>query len=322
MLANMNSNNNDINIAAQFIEQGKLVIFPTETVYGIGADATNDNACQNIYRIKNRPMNNPLIIHVNNIQAAQTIGIFNKLAIKLASLWPGPISLVVPLNQSAGISRTATANLDTVAIRIPSHKVALMLLQLTQKPIAAPSANPSGYLSPTTYQHANIHFQNSPNTFILKGTQSTYGLESTIIDTTTDRPTILRHGFITTEIIKTITGQNPIIPEKHNNFLKAPGMMLKHYSPITKIRLNATKLLPKEVGLNYGPNTLTGKYCLNLSPNSNLMNAAANLYHMLHQLDNYAQNPINEVETIAIAQIPNIGIGIAINDKLNRASSY
>ncbi|KJV51902.1 tRNA threonylcarbamoyl adenosine modification protein, Sua5/YciO/YrdC/YwlC family [Orientia tsutsugamushi str. Gilliam] len=208
MLANMNSNNNDINIAAQFIEQGKLVIFPTETVYGIGADATNDNACQSIYKIKNRPMNNPLIIHVNNIQAAQTIGIFNKLAIKLATLWPGPISLVVQLNQSAGISKTATANLDTVAIRIPAHKTALTLLQLTQKPIAAPSANPSGYLSPTTYQHVNIHFQNSPDIFILKGAQSTYGLESTIIDTTTDRPIILRHGFITTEIIKTITGQN------------------------------------------------------------------------------------------------------------------
>ncbi|KJV56558.1 tRNA threonylcarbamoyl adenosine modification protein, Sua5/YciO/YrdC/YwlC family [Orientia chuto str. Dubai] len=314
----------DINTAVQFINEGKLVIFPTETVYGIGADATNDSACQNIYKVKARPINNPLIIHVSNIQAAQTIGIFNDLAIKLATLWPGPISLIVPLNKSAKISSKATANLDTVAIRIPAHKTALRLLQLTQKPIAAPSANISGYLSPTTYQHANIHFQNSPEIFILKGQRSAYGLESTIIDTTTAKPTILRHGFITQEIIRTITGQNSITPEKkqHNNLLKAPGMMLKHYSPITKIRLNAIKLFPKEVGLNYGCNVLQGKYCLNLSPSTNLIEAATNLYHMLHQLDNYAQNPLNQVNTIAIAPIPNIGIGVAINDKLNRASTY
>ncbi len=308
---------NDINIAAKFINEGNLVVFPTETVYGIGADATNSNACKKIYEIKGRPKNNPLIVHVSSIEKAQEIGIFNKAAAKLSSLWPGPLTLVVPLYKTSNISKQVTANLDTIAIRIPAHKTILALLKLTKKPIAAPSANPSGYISTTCYKHVFTHFKDFHNIFILKGEKSLYGIESTIIDTTTPKLTILRHGFITSDIIEEITGQFSVTTQ-NNNIFKAPGMMLKHYSPITKIRMNSDNISNKEVGLNYGNSRLYGNYCLNLSPKGNLIEAAANLYYMLYKLDNYAQN--NDIDTIAVAKIPYLGVGIAINDKLSRAS--
>lgn len=321
----MSSSSKDIITATQFIHQGKLVVFPTETVYGIGADATNDAACQKIYEVKSRPSTNPLIIHVDNLEIAQMIGQFNTYALKLSTLWPGPISIVVPLNKSSDIkiSTVATANLNSVAIRIPSNKITLALLQSVKKPIAAPSANPSGYISPTRFQHVTTHFQQHSNLlFFLEGEKAIYGLESTIVDTTTDIPTILRYGSVTPQMIKNIIGTMPIIAASNSAILKAPGMMLKHYSPITKIRLNASKLHHREVGLNYGDNILQGGYCLNLSSTANLVEAAANLYHMLRHLDDYAQSNKNDVDTIAIASIPNVGVGQAINDKLKRATAY
>ncbi|MGX6960111.1 MAG: L-threonylcarbamoyladenylate synthase [Rickettsia endosymbiont of Pentastiridius leporinus] len=309
-----------INKAVQFIKSGKVVVFPTETVYGIGADATNQEASLKIFQFKNRPAINPLIVHVASIEQAKEIGEFNDLAKKIfEKFWPGPISIVVPLKESANIAPSVTAGLKTVAIRMPSYPLALELIRQSGVPIAAPSANPSNYISPTNAEHVTKHFSDNPEIFILtpEDYQSEYGLESTIIDITTSAPTILREGFITAEILEEVLGIK-ILKASENNTVKAPGMLAKHYSPKVSIRLNATKLEDKEIGLNFGNSNLTGKFLLNLSTKGELIEAAANLYAYLRLLDDYAAS--HDINCIAIAPISAVNIGAAINDRLKRAA--
>lgn len=296
----------NIKEAASLLLAGNLVAFPTETVYGLGADATSDVACAKIYQTKGRPSNNPLIVHVASIEAAHKIAIFNEAAEVLATkFWPGPLTLVLPLRADAGISKTVTAGLDTIALRIPSHKTALELIHATGKPIAAPSANPSGYVSPTSADHVRKNFS---DLYILEGSNSEYGLESTIIDLTA-KPTILRYGFITPESLFEALGQEVVYTHGYD-YLKAPGMMAKHYSPRARVRLNAAGLEHDEMGLGFG----MVDFDMNLSKQGSLIEAASNLFDMLQALD-------GRTKAIAVAPIPDKGIGLAINDRLSRAGS-
>ncbi|MBN8511867.1 MAG: threonylcarbamoyl-AMP synthase [Rickettsiales bacterium] len=303
--------------AVEIIKSGGLVAFPTETVYGLGADATNEDACLKIFQAKGRPAINPLIVHVSNLDEAKKLALFSSDAIKLASLWPGPLTMVLPKSDQCNIAKCVTAGLDTIAIRIPSHKIAQELITKSAKPIAAPSANKSGRISSTTLNHVIKNFKNQ--LFILNDTEDkTYGLESTIIDLTTTKPTILRYGFITPEIIQNILEKEVII-STINSEIKAPGMLLKHYSPHTNLRLNASNLNEGEVGLNFDSSKLSSEFSLNLSSKGDLAEAASNLFHYLDELDEYCI--LHNIPTIAVANIPNTGIGLAINDRLNRAAA-
>jgi L-threonylcarbamoyladenylate synthase len=309
---------NNIEIAARIIKSGGLVAFPTETVYGIGADASNDAAVAKIFKIKQRPNINPLIVHVADIEQAKNIGEFNDDAYKLSSLWPGPLTMVLPLNSAANIAPLVLAGLSTVAIRIPAHKVALELITKSCCMLAAPSANPSGYISATKHTHVLEHFSQQDVLVLEDSNQCEYGLESTIIDLSGEVPAILRYGFITPELLESIIGKD-IIQRPHLMAIKAPGMLYKHYAPQTQIRLNTDCLQENEIGLNFGSSNLHGTFSINLSEQCNLAEAASNLYSDLRQLDNYAI--LNKITRIAVAPIPDVGIGLAINDRLKRASS-
>lgn len=305
--------------AAEIINNGGLVAFPTETVYGLGADATNEAAVTRIFQIKKRPRINPLIVHVASIEQAKSIGEFNEDAHKLSKLWPGPLTLVVPVKKEARIAKSVLAGLSTVAIRIPANKLALELIRKSGTSLAAPSANPSGYISATTYEHVFEHFSQE-GIFILKdNVMCKYGLESTIVSVVEQVPTILRYGFITEELLSSTLGKALTIVSPLSQ-IKAPGMLDKHYSPHLPVRLNAENINPFEVGLNFGSSKLYGDFSLNLSEKADLAEAATNLYANLRELDNYAK--LNKIRGIAIASIPTTGIGIAINDRLKRAASY
>ncbi|WP_341751868.1 L-threonylcarbamoyladenylate synthase [Candidatus Tisiphia endosymbiont of Piscicola geometra] len=307
--------------AAKFIKLGNVVAFPTETVYGLGADASNEQACQKIFKIKKRPSINPLIVHVATMSQAKTIGEFNADALKLSNIfWPGPLSIVVPLKSGANIAASVLSRMTTVALRIPSHNIALELIRKSGTPIAAPSANPSGYISSTTLQHVQEHFANDQDIFILEDNlndcKCQYGIESTIVDSTTNNLTILRDGFITLEALEKVIGKKL---DKTSSLMqiKAPGMMNKHYSPRVKVRLNAESLEANEVGLNFADSKLEGNFSLNLSLTGDLIETASNLFASLRILDNYAE--LNGL-AIAVASIPEVGIGVAINDRLKRAA--
>lgn len=305
--------------AAEFIKRGDLVIFPTETVYGIGADATNEAACQKIFAAKGRPSHNPLIVHVANIEQAKTIAVFNDNAEKLARLWPGPLTLVLPLQSNHNIAPCVTAGLSTIAIRIPAHEIALDLIKNAQVPIAAPSANLSGNLSATALKQVQEAFGKHKNIYILEHpTECIIGLESTIIDLSTPSPIILRQGYFTEEFLSDYL-KIAIQIANENSEIKAPGMLLKHYAPKTPVKLNATFLSDNELGLNFANSQLNSKFSLNLSPKGDLTEAAANLYYYLYQLDEYAQK--NNYNAIAVAHVPTDNIGAAINDRLKKASS-
>ncbi len=305
--------------AAEFIKRGDLVIFPTETVYGIGADATNEAACQKIFAAKGRPSHNPLIVHVANIEQAKTIAVFNDNAEKLARLWPGPLTLVLPLQSNHNIAPCVTAGLSTIAIRIPAHEIALDLIKNAQVPIAAPSANLSGNLSATALKQVQEAFGKHKNIYILEHpTECIIGLESTIIDLSTPSPIILRQGYFTEEFLSDYL-KIAIQIANENSEIKAPGMLLKHYAPKTPVKLNATFLSDNELGLNFADSQLNSKFSLNLSPKGDLTEAAANLYYYLYQLDEYAQK--NNYNAIAVAHVPTDNIGAAINDRLKKASS-
>ena len=308
--------NDNMKQAINFLKSGNVVAFPTETVYGLGASASNEEACQKIFRIKGRPNINPLIVHVASISEAESIGEFNEDAKKLASsFWPGPLSIVVPLKRSANIAASVLAGLNTVALRIPAHNIALELIRESGLPIAAPSANPSGYISATAFQHVQEHFVNTKDVFILQDmSNSKYGIESTIVDCSSSDITLLRSGFITKESLEMVINKKiNLMPSLMQ--IKAPGMMEKHYAPKTKVRLNASSLRPNEIGLNFANSKLLGNFSLNLSEAGDLLEAASNLYSALRTLDNYADKT-----GIAVAAIPSIGIGAAINDRLTRAA--
>lgn len=301
-----------IHDAAARLRAGQLVAFPTETVYGLGADATNADAVLSIYETKGRPRFNPLIVHVADLQMAETIGEFSPLARRLAqAFWPGPLSLVVPLRSGHNLADIATAGLDTVALRVPDHPMALALLAETGRPLAAPSANPSGKLSPTTAEQVRRGFANTVP--VLDGGPCLAGVESTILAVHGDRLIQLRAGALSRDEIETTIGL-AVKQAAENAEISAPGMLLSHYAPNAGIRLNTTPN-PGEAWLAFGPTDDFAGPSRNLSPTSNLREAARNLFAMLHELDDTG------ARMIAVAPIPATGLGEAINDRLKRAAA-
>ena len=309
--------------AVDLINSSEIICFPTETVYGLGADGCRDDAVAKIYKTKGRPSDNPLIVHADSLESISQIAEINEYAEKIAeNFWPGPISLVLKLKKPSRISSLVTAGLDTVCVRIPKNEIAISIIKNSKKYIAAPSANLSNYVSPTEYLHVKEAF---PNLFVIDGGKCVYGIESTILDLSNDTPTILRHGFITEDVIEDILKTKIIIPEKipqNQNKIIAPGMKLKHYSPNAKlIRLRDfgfNEKSKKFVAIDFGKsNILNAEFSLNLSLESDLIEAAANLYSMMRMGDEICSK--NDIEFIVIADIPNVGIGMAINDKIDRA---
>ena len=297
--------------AAIKLREGELAAFPTETVYGLGADATNDSAVAKIFAIKGRPEFNPLITHIRSIEEAQHYGVFSKNALAIAKrFWPGPLTLILNRKRDCPISWLTTAGLSTVALRVSDHPIANELIKLTGRPIAAPSANKSGRISPTRAEDVINEFQNELEV-ILDGGDCRVGLESTVLDVSGANPTILRPGSITQIDIENNFG--PILLAGQMAKITAPGMLESHYAPNCKVRLNASCIHPGEVFLGFGKNSIAGSK--NLSETAELNEAAANLFRMLRDLDQ------NNITGIAVAPIPEYGLGIAINDRLKRAAA-
>lgn len=301
-------------LAAKKLSAGDILSFPTETVYGLGADATNNSAVSKVFAAKNRPSYNPLIVHVSDMHKAQQYVSMNKLAQKLAiNFWPGPLTMVLPLKKNNGLSDLINAGLKTVAMRVPNHRSAIELLRIFNGPIAAPSANKSGKISPTTAAHVDSDFFNELDMIIDDGSCEK-GLESTIVKIDKNDIIILRPGSITQEDIEKVAGQNVKMNELCSDHPIAPGQLKSHYAPNAIIRLNAIKPEPGEAYLAFGYNVETSN-SLNLSPSRDLLEAASNLFSMMRALDRL------NMETIAVAQIPNSGLGVAINDRLERAAA-
>ena len=294
--------------AAEILRAGGLVAFATETVYGLGGDATNGQAVARIFKAKGRPSFNPLIVHVPSLEHAKAIAHFSDQALSLARVfWPGALTLVLPKREDAGIADLVSAGLDTIAIRVPNHPHAQRLLIETGRPIAAPSANPSGQISPTTAAHVADGLGGKIQA-ILDGGACRVGLESTIIGVA-PTPTLLRPGGIPVDEIETLLGA-PLATHTETGSVNAPGQLASHYAPNSAIRLNVKTPKPNESYLGFGPAPCT----LNLSQTQDLTEAAANLFSHLHKLDEMGR-------PIAVAPIPNHGLGRAINDRLSRAAA-
>lgn len=289
------------------LRAGELVAFPTETVYGLGADATNSDAVLKIYETKGRPRFNPLIVHVADLGMAEQFVSFSPLARQLAEFWPGPLTLVLPKRPEAGLSDLVTAGLETVGIRIPAHPLALELIRAAGRPLAAPSANRSGKLSPTTAAQVERSFGGLVP--VLDGGASQAGVESTILAVDGDAVTQLRAGALPRDEIEAAIGR-PVSVAKHDAAIAAPGMLASHYAPNATLRLNAVRAETGETWLGFGPCPAVA----NLSPTGDLREAARNLFAVLHQLDEAATR-------IAVAPIPREGLGEAINDRLRRAAA-
>jgi L-threonylcarbamoyladenylate synthase len=299
--------------AAALLRAGELVAFPTETVYGLGADATNDNAVAAIFAAKDRPRFNPLIVHVASTDdAARLIDLGETGAALAAAFWPGALTLVGKRRPACGLSLLVSAGLDTAAVRVPSHAIAHDLIAAAGVPVAAPSANPSGTLSPTAAEHVARALAGRV-AVVLDGGPSAIGLESTVVDVSGARPTILRPGGIAAEDIEAVTGRLAVAGAE----IKSPGMLERHYAPSRPLRLNASAAEPGETLLAFGPNVPEDAPAdaLNLSPDGDLVEAAANLFSMLHALDRAGTGPI------AVMPIPETGLGAAINDRLRRAAA-
>lgn len=297
--------------AAACLAKGQLVAFPTETVYGLGADARCGQAVAAIYAAKGRPSFNPLIVHVPSIDAAQTYVTWSRDADRLAqAFWPGPLTLVLPLRDGHGLSGLVTAGLPTVALRVPAQASAQALLQAFGGPVAAPSANPSGRISPTTAAHVLAGLGGKIAAVLDDGACSV-GLESTIVGLS-DTPALLRAGGLPTEAIKAALGiaLTQSEPSPHPSPVTAPGQLLSHYAPNAPLRINATHARPGEVMLGFGPMMCDE----NLSASGDLHEAAAALFDLLHRLDATGR-------PIAVAPVPMHGLGRAINDRLLRAAA-
>lgn len=298
----------EISTAVASLRNGQLIGLPTETVYGLAADATQDKAVASIFEAKGRPQFNPLIIHSQSVEGLSEYTEFDERAHLLAEkFWPGPLTLVLPKKSDSDLSLLVSAGLDTVAVRIPQHPVALKLLHAYGKPLAAPSANISGQVSPTTAQHVEDAFGNQLGC-VLEGGSCQVGLESTIVDLTTDKAVLLRPGGIPNEDLKALLGD---IHHYEGTEIRSPGMMKSHYAPGLPVRLNALKAESGEALLGFGNVKNT---TLNLSISGNLVEAASNLFSMLRQLDHPQHSGI------AISPIPHHGLGLAINDRLLRAA--
>ena len=303
------STHHDIEQAVQILADGGLVAMPTETVYGLGADALCDQAVAKIYEAKGRPSFNPLISHMASSDMASDYVEWSDVAKKLSNaFWPGPMTLILPAKQDCAISQLARAGLPSVAIRVPAHPVARALLSKLARPVAAPSANPSGRISPTTLDHVLSGLDGRIDA-VIDGGSCEMGVESTIISLLND-PVILRPGNITIEQIHAVLGTG-IKTLTDADVITAPGQLTSHYAPNASVRLNATKFRADEKSLGFSD--IDGD--LNLSPSVDLREATSNLFSMLHELD------ARRGTKIAIAPIPNHGLGIAINDRLTRAAA-
>jgi L-threonylcarbamoyladenylate synthase len=298
--------------AAALLRAGQLVAFPTETVYGLGGDATNECAVADIFAAKGRPRFNPLIVHVPGLGEAETLAVFNSAARRLtARFWPGPLTLVLPRQVRSDLSLLASAGLETVAIRAPSHPVAQALLRETGRPIAAPSANRSGRVSPTAAAHVAEELGDKV-ALILDDGPTPLGIESTVLDLSGEIPALLRPGAVTHEQLPELLG--PIAMPGPGG-PRSPGMLASHYAPRLPLRIDATEARPGEALLAFGSNPPDFAEVLCLSPSRDLAEAAANLFAMLRRLD---RPPFTG---IAVMPIPEHGLGRAINDRLRRAAA-
>jgi L-threonylcarbamoyladenylate synthase len=300
-------------------QNGALVVIPTETVYGLSADAENGDAVARIYALKDRPRFNPLIVHVGSIEIAKQYAIWNASAEALAQqFWPGPLTMVLPLQPGAPVSDLVTAGGDTVALRMPHHVVTLELLRAFGRGVAAPSANRSGRISPTSSAHVRVEFGDACP-LIVEGGDCVIGLESTVIDITNAKhPSILRPGYVTENMIINALGSKINVKHKASSppTLRAPGQLQSHYAPQLPMRLNVTQVAPEEALIAFGPTPIEGaKRTINLSERAELKEAATKLFHVMRELDS------EEYKAIAVMPIPDEGIGEAINDRLQRAAA-
>jgi L-threonylcarbamoyladenylate synthase len=308
-----------IGAAARILGGGGLVAFPTETVYGLGADATNAAAVAKLYAAKGRPSFNPLIAHVTDAAAARALAIFDDAADTLArAFWPGPLTLVLPKAPACPIADLATAGLDTIAVRVPAHGIAHALITTFGGPVVAPSANRSGHVSPTTAEHVMADLADRID-LVLDGGPTSVGVESTILACLGGDVTLLRPGGVPREAIEQALGRKiddaPVTAEEGEAPL-APGMLASHYAPRATLRLDAAEVQPGEALLAFGPDVPSGATrTLNLSAGGDLVEAAANLFSHLRELDRAG------VARIAVMPIPRDGLGEAINDRLARAAA-
>ena len=309
-----------IEAAAAALRAGALVAFPTETVYGLGADATNARAVAAVFEAKGRPTFNPLIVHVATLEAAAELGHLGEAGARLArAFWPGPLTLVLRKRDGCPVADLATAGLDTIAVRVPAHSVARALLRAAQVPIAAPSANRSGRVSPTTAAHVADDLAADGGervAMILDGSATPIGLESTVVDATGADPVVLRLGAASRADIARVLGRPVAVATGEAHTPASPGMLARHYAPAATLRLNATEVRPDEALLAFGATSVPPHQgvMLNLSWSGDLVEAAANLFSALRTLDR------SGVKAIAMMPIPEQGLGEAINDRLRRAA--
>ncbi|PHQ72351.1 MAG: threonylcarbamoyl-AMP synthase [Sneathiella sp.] len=299
--------------AARHIKSGDLVAFPTETVYGLGANALDERAVAAIFDAKGRPSFNPLIIHLPSLDAVRSYVMLNKTAELLAAhFWPGALTLVLPRQPNCPISKLASAGLNTLAVRIPGHPLALDFLEASGCPLAGPSANPSGRISPTTAEHV-LEGLDDKIAGVIDDGPCKVGVESTVVGFKGEKPMLLRPGGVTTDMLEACVG-----PLAHHDdddgAISSPGMLLSHYAPGCPVRLNAHDKQEGEAFLGFGQeqDILAD---INLSKAGDLTEAAAQLFAALHLLDE------RKVARIAVGPIPEIGLGIAINDRLRRAAA-
>ncbi len=307
--------------AVRCLAEGGLVAFPTETVYGLGADAANPAAIARLYQAKGRPAFNPLIAHVNDLAAARRIARFDATAIALAeAFWPGPLTLVLPKTNDCTVADLATAGLDTIAIRLPAHRIARDILRAFGGPVVAPSANLSGHVSPTTAAHVQSDLAGRID-LIIDGGAVAVGVESTIVGCF-GAPMLLRPGGLPRGEIERVLGRALVQPpddaDNDSSQPLAPGMLASHYAPRAPVRLDAGRIEAGEALLAFGPAAVPGidaaTMVMNLSARGDLNEAAANLFGYLRALD--AKGP----DTIAVMPVPHHGLGEAINDRLRRAA--
>ncbi|BAQ16535.1 TsaC protein (YrdC-Sua5 domains) [Methyloceanibacter caenitepidi] len=300
--------------AAGALAAGGLVAFPTETVYGLGADARAANAVAKIFAAKERPQFNPLIVHVPDLETAEGLAEFGAEARALAAaFWPGPLTIVAPKRPDCGIADLVTAGLGTIALRVPAHPIARELLEKARLPIAAPSANRSGRISPTEAGHVAAELGDIPDV-ILDGGPCERGLESTVVSVVDDTPTLLRLGAVPRREIEAVLGHSIEIASEDAP-IASPGQLERHYAPQTPVRLDATQVEPHEALLAFGPEVPEGAATtINLSAKGDLAEAATQLFAALRTLDE------SGARAIAVMPIPNEGLGEAINDRLRRAA--
>ena len=303
----------DVEAAARALARGELVILPTETVYGLGADAGSPMAVARIFEAKGRPRFNPLIAHVADLDAALRVAALPPAGVRLAqAFWPGPLTLVAPARPEGGVCELARAGLDSVAVRVPAHPLAQALLRAFGGPVAAPSANRSGRPSPTRFADA-VEETGAAAATALDGGPCAVGLESTVVSLLGERPAILRPGGVAREDIEAVAGRLDEAPDEGR---RSPGRLALHYAPQAPVRLEADAPRAGEAYLAFGPTPHAGAAVWSLSPVGDLREAAASLFHLLREADR------THPAAIAVAPIPEHGLGEAINDRLRRAAGF